>query len=123
MVIICWDGAKWAAYAFANNAEEAEELDPNDTSDDNPEEDCIAAHTGNCLDAAKDPIFDPRLYGIIHIEKDIGKYTEEWSEIHGRLKKSFKVWLIAWPDASQEHPLTRVEKQATGKVRIIEIHG
>lgn len=92
MVIICWDGTKWAAYAFANNAEEAEELDPNDTNDDKPEEDRIAAQTGNCLNTEEDPILDPRLYGIIHIEKDIGKYTEEWDEILWRLKKSFKVW-------------------------------
>ena len=92
LVIICWDGTKWTAYAFANNAEEAEELDPNDTIDDKPEEDRIAAQTGNCLNTEEDPIFDPRLYGIIHIEKDIGKYTEEWDEILWRLKKSFKVW-------------------------------
>lgn len=99
LTVIGWDHYKWSAFAFAKRgtpveATEEEEDDEENDLDSNDHMDAIAGGSGdNNVMAADQPIWDPRAYWLIIVEKYVRQSTEEWCKLVYHIESSFVNWV------------------------------
>jgi hypothetical protein len=97
LTIIGWDHWKWSAFAFDSRGKFFEDMEGEEEENDLDLADHMDAIAGGSDDdnvlAADQPIWDPRTYWLVIVEKYLRQSTEEWSKLVYHIEASFVNWV------------------------------
>ncbi|KAF2441215.1 hypothetical protein P171DRAFT_488774 [Karstenula rhodostoma CBS 690.94] len=99
LTIIGWDHYKWSAFAFANRGspfedtkDEEEQEEENDLGPDDHMDAIAGGSDDDNVLAADQPIWDPRTYWLVTVEKYVKQSAEEWCKLVYHIEASFTNW-------------------------------